>query len=318
MKSESRWLGLVVVLGCSLIAAFTWGSAGGLSGGKTVLASVTLTNPTGGETWQRGMKHSIRWVARGNPGSSVSLSLCGEGVPDRAIATSLTSKGEHDWTIPEELQEGRYKVKIVSESSDAVNDESDSTFEIYAKEPGKLTVKSAVKAKAMNVVNASLAVTAVTDIPVLLQALLSANHRLQNVTASFVQGPLVQTDSTPNPTSTGIYTNTDKLFGVSPGMIISSGDVAAYGEGPNTSDWTSTDFMAPGADILTSLSNGYLTYDATIFRVEFDTDATTNQISFQFVFGSEEYPEWVGSPFNDSFGLYVDGDNIAHDQLGNL
>lgn len=43
----------------------------------------------------------------------------------------------------------------------------------------------------------------------------------------------------------------------------------------------------------------------------FDFTSTTGQIFFQYVFASEEYNEYVGSVFNDSFKLFLNGVNIA-------
>ena len=57
------------------------------------------------------------------------------------------------------------------------------------------------------------------------------------------------------------------------------------------------------------LGEGYSTYDAT--TLEFDFVAPTDVISFQYVFASDEYNEWVNSSFNDAFGFFLDGVNIA-------
>ena len=35
------------------------------------------------------------------------------------------------------------------------------------------------------------------------------------------------------------------------------------------------------------------------------------QVSFEYIFGSEEYYEWVSSKFNDVFGSFLNGRNIA-------
>jgi hypothetical protein len=45
--------------------------------------------------------------------------------------------------------------------------------------------------------------------------------------------------------------------------------------------------------------------------LSFDFTSNTGQVFFQFVFGSEEYNEWVGSQFNDEFDLLLNGVNIA-------
>ncbi|MBK9459454.1 MAG: choice-of-anchor L domain-containing protein [Sphingobacteriales bacterium] len=45
------------------------------------------------------------------------------------------------------------------------------------------------------------------------------------------------------------------------------------------------------------------TYDAAV--LEFDIVATEPTIEFKYVFGSEEYLEYVGSNFNDVFGFFI-------------
>ena len=39
--------------------------------------------------------------------------------------------------------------------------------------------------------------------------------------------------------------------------------------------------------------------------LEFDFMTTSNMVTFNYVFGSEEYPEWVGESYNDAFGFFV-------------
>ena len=48
-------------------------------------------------------------------------------------------------------------------------------------------------------------------------------------------------------------------------------------------------------------------YDCCI--LEFDVIPTCNTLLIRFVFGSEEYPEYVNSSFNDAFGFFVTGTN---------
>ena len=119
--------------------------------------------------------------------------------------------------------------------------------------------------------------------------------------------------------SIGTYQNTSGLWGLYPGIVLSSGRVIDYSDGANTSESFSTDFGAGGHADLTSLT-GYPTYDASSFG--FDFRATQKTISFNFDFGTDEYAEYVGSQFNDGFGAWLTDskDNktqLAFDNSGN-
>ena len=110
----------------------------------------------------------------------------------------------------------------------------------------------------------------------------------------------------------GTYTNTSSLWGLGPGIVLSSGNVEDYSDGPNTSGSFSTDFGSGGHAGLTSLS-GYPTYDAASFS--FDFRATQDTISYDFLFGTEEYPEWVGTSYNDPFGVWLTDPSGTKTQL---
>lgn len=97
-------------------------------------------------------------------------------------------------------------------------------------------------------------------------------------------------------------------LGIESGVILSSGDIKDV-IGPNESTGASTGLGKPGDADLDALIAPNTTNDATV--LEFDFVAESPNFSIQYMFGSEEYKEWVGSSYNDVFGFFIDGQNIA-------
>jgi hypothetical protein len=91
------------------------------------------------------------------------------------------------------------------------------------------------------------------------------------------------------------------------GVILSSGSVANV-VGPNVEDGKTTVNSTPGDADLDVLS-GFTTYDAAVLEFDFVPDADT--VFFQYVFASDEYNEFVHSPFNDTFAFFINGWNCA-------
>ena len=52
--------------------------------------------------------------------------------------------------------------------------------------------------------------------------------------------------------------------------------------------------------------NGVSGHDMTQLSIELDPPAGATCVSFDFAFLSEEYPEWVGSDYNDAFVAELD------------
>lgn len=96
-------------------------------------------------------------------------------------------------------------------------------------------------------------------------------------------------------------------FPIESGVILSSGDIAEI-VGPNDAGGAGTDIGTAGDPDLDQLIGG-TTHDAAI--LEFDVTTTTSDLVISYVFASEEYQEFVDSSFNDVFGFFVDGQNIA-------
>ncbi len=96
-----------------------------------------------------------------------------------------------------------------------------------------------------------------------------------------------------------------KTIGISEGILLSSGNVY-YSLGPNRSPRTGWASNTSGDPDLDKITHGR-THDASV--LEFDFITQSENLSFQFVFASEEYQEYVGSKFNDVFGFFLTGPN---------
>lgn len=110
--------------------------------------------------------------------------------------------------------------------------------------------------------------------------------------------------------SNGVPTN----VGIDRGVVLATG-LITNAQAPNTSQNTTTAFGAPGDADLTFL-NGFPTNDAC--GLEFDFTAVANRITISYVFGSEEYLEFVDTEFNDVFGFLVTGPNPLGGNYTNL
>lgn len=97
-------------------------------------------------------------------------------------------------------------------------------------------------------------------------------------------------------------------IGIDEGIVLTSGDASLI-DNTNNSDSAGQDNNLPGDADLDSLVPSDTTFDATI--LEFDFETATGDLFFNFVFGSEEYNEYTNTGFNDVFGFFVDGQNLA-------
>jgi hypothetical protein len=118
------------------------------------------------------------------------------------------------------------------------------------------------------------------------------------------------------PVRSGLFTGGSDVTPDFPdsGVILSSGDVEQI-DPPNTFGATGTNFQTvPGDNDLDTITGStlYQTLDACVLEIEFDCPKT-GEISFNYVFSSEEYNEVTDLPFvfNDVFGIFLNGENIA-------
>ncbi len=103
-----------------------------------------------------------------------------------------------------------------------------------------------------------------------------------------------------------MFHNSKNNMPIPAGIFLATGHYNV-GKGPNFSASTSYSSQTDGDRQLTELA-GYATCDAGI--LEFDFVPTGTTVSFQYLFASEEYPEYVGSKFNDVFAFFISGPGI--------
>lgn len=107
------------------------------------------------------------------------------------------------------------------------------------------------------------------------------------------------------PLSIGTFTTgaSPTNLGLTSGLILTSG-LPSLSIGPNVSSGEGNSNGTPGDPLLTQIISPDHTHDACV--LEFDFIPQGDTMRFRYVFGSEEYPEYVNS-FNDVFGFFVSG-----------
>jgi hypothetical protein len=125
-------------------------------------------------------------------------------------------------------------------------------------------------------------------------ALVVAGNQDANALARAIAGSGITisnaTLSSATPVSAGTFGGGLEAVGLNSGVLLTTGNVDCA-VGPNTRVGCS------GAGFRTSL--------------KFDFTSATGHIFFNYVFASEEYNEYVGTKYNDSFKLLLNGVNIA-------
>lgn len=143
--------------------------------------------------------------------------------------------------------------------------------------------------------------------------------------------------------ASGLFTGGSAAIGIEKGAILTTGNVINV-LGPNTSNSAGSSNGMPGSALLDTLiesstpsegdgviqgsvlpdglgvtnidqanddfsTSGTLTHDASILTFDFTPQG--DQLEFSYVFGSEEYPEFANSSYNDVFGFFVNDVNYA-------
>ena len=141
---------------------------------------------------------------------------------------------------------------------------------------------------------------------------LDPNYTVEQMVMDFFDCPNINIS---NVTSTGemnsiaFFESNQTDLGLDAGIVMTTGSFYnIYGPNSSTSSGNSLGF--PGDVDIDLMSTGNYSLDAT--TIEFDFTVTqSDEMQFNYVFGSEEYPEYVNSQYNDAFGFFISGYGLS-------
>lgn len=112
----------------------------------------------------------------------------------------------------------------------------------------------------------------------------------------------------------GYFQNADDEIGIGRGLVMSTGNASTQ-SGPvgvesvgSTQSSSATSGTSVSDPDLATIANGLGINDVVKYTITFIPISDT--LRFNYVFGSEEYPEYVCSDFNDIFGFFISGPGI--------
>ncbi|MDP6909338.1 MAG: choice-of-anchor L domain-containing protein [Flavobacteriales bacterium] len=110
--------------------------------------------------------------------------------------------------------------------------------------------------------------------------------------------------------ASGTFDGSGTILGLDGGIVLTTGeaDIAVGPDDDNNAGNNQCGGCNNGDADLTSIA-GITTYDAVI--LEFDFVPQNADLQFNYIFGSEEYPEYINAGYNDAFGFFISGPGIA-------
>lgn len=115
---------------------------------------------------------------------------------------------------------------------------------------------------------------------------------------------LMNVQFTGHPLAIGSFISDSSNLGLKKGVILTTGGI--WGEdgpqGPNDKSNAAIDNGYGGSSFIPD------SYNAAV--LEFDLYTFVDTVEFRYVFGSDEYPEYVGTQFNDQFRIFIEGPGI--------
>jgi len=140
-----------------------------------------------------------------------------------------------------------------------------------------------------------------------LNALGNLQQTIQNLLVG-PQGTVSNVSYAGNVVATGTYETGCGILGLTHGILMTTGNYL-FAQGPNNTSSKGLDNGYDGVDNdLVSLADGAV-YNR--YLIEFDFVPFADAITFKFVFGSEEYKEYIFSQYSDAFGIFVSGPGLS-------
>jgi hypothetical protein len=109
----------------------------------------------------------------------------------------------------------------------------------------------------------------------------------------------------------GTFNGVNTTLGIDRGVIMTTGAIATDSggpHGPNDQPDAGIDNLESGFAPLSNLT-GIGTFNAAVLECDFV--AISDTVKLEFIFGSDEYPEFVNSQFKDAFAFFISGPGIT-------
>lgn len=144
------------------------------------------------------------------------------------------------------------------------------------------------------------------------QLLVSPNNNAATLVNQIVGNNVTITNAVINCGSggSGIFLSNNSNIGLNNGILLTTGKATnAMGTNNDADKGECFNTNSSISDPQLIAIEPKATYDGCV--LEFDIKPICNTLQIKYVFGSEEYPEFVGSQFNDAFGFFIWGPNPA-------
>ena len=116
----------------------------------------------------------------------------------------------------------------------------------------------------------------------------------------------------------GFFNGINTNLGLDSGIVMSTGDIAdldpsSFGGGNSPLNTNTDPDLLNVANSVPPLINQpfFVSGIFDVATIEFDFIPTSDTVSFNYVFGSNEYLTWVNSEYNDVFGFFISGPGIT-------